>query len=614
MRITRPILTALGICALLVGALAPAAPAGAGPARQTEPEIGAVWTVALDAAGNGWAWAGPAPQTVATSFLLRIEHGTWRIAAASTGNPDLLPPGLLITRMAITADGQNGWASGRIDTGEEDANPPMIWRLENGAWRVGRHNLGDNFYIEDLTVSADGAVGWMTGFDTREPLTWRLLRLSNGAWDFVDGPAGGGMLSNVAISPDGQSGWAVGPSTAEALAEHNAFRWRNGAWEPVGPAGYSFEMLPTEIKVDNAGNGWLIAIFAPDLAARTARTQARLQAFARPAAQTVNVLDSLIRLRQDALPQVVPLELDELAEDPEANFYLMTVGLDGLGRGWAAGSFELGVRDEPPEQEYLYQPLMLRLDGDTVTPLFPEEAGLDIDSNRFPGAVTVNAAGTHSWLGAFDGYGFGHLNEVWEPWIEFDPFAAAPLPGAGRCFAEVDNCLRGPFAAYWEKNGGLDQFGYPITPEVEEEQGDQVYTVQYTERARLEYHPENQPPYDVLLGLLGNTLVESRLQEEPFQAKPPSVLPNVQWFKETEHNVGPPFLPYWQSHGGLPVFGLPRSEAFDEANAADGQTYRVQYFERNRLEYHPEYAGTPFEFLLGLLGVEQFAATYGYTP
>jgi hypothetical protein len=30
-----------------------------------------------------------------------------------------------------------------------------------------------------------------------------------------------------------------------------------------------------------------------------------------------------------------------------------------------------------------------------------------------------------------------------------------------------------------------------------------VYAVQYFERAVFEYHPENQPPYDVLLSHLG---------------------------------------------------------------------------------------------------------------
>ena len=95
---------------------------------------------------------------------------------------------------------------------------------------------------------------------------------------------------------------------------------------------------------------------------------------------------------------------------------------------------------------------------------------------------------------------------------------------------------------------------------------------------------------------------------------PASAAPGTEWFEATRHNVGPPFLEYWQSTGGLRVYGLPRSEAFEEVNQADGKTYTVQYFERNRIEHHPEHGGTKYEFLLGLLGVEQFKATYGYTP
>ena len=190
----------------------------------------------------------------------------------------------------------------------------------------------------------------------------------------------------------------------------------------------------------------------------------------------------------------------------------------------------------------------------------------------------------------------------------------AAAAGAGRLFQRRPYCLRGDFAAYWTKNGGLDQFGYPITPEVVEHQGDQTYVVQYTQRARFEYHPENAPPYDVLLGLLGNTLADPRGGEAPFQPAAKVTSFDVQWFAQTQHNVGPPFLAYWTEHGGLPVFGLPRSEAFLEPNAADGKPYFVQYFERNRLEYHPENRGTKFEMLLGLLGVEQFQTLYGYVP
>ena len=62
------------------------------------------------------------------------------------------------------------------------------------------------------------------------------------------------------------------------------------------------------------------------------------------------------------------------------------------------------------------------------------------------------------------------------------------------------------------------------------------------------------------------------------------------------------FRAYWTANGGLAVFGFPISEPFEERNADDGQVYTVQYFERNRLEYHPELAGTPYEILLGQLG------------
>ncbi len=174
--------------------------------------------------------------------------------------------------------------------------------------------------------------------------------------------------------------------------------------------------------------------------------------------------------------------------------------------------------------------------------------------------------------------------------------------------------MRGAFATYWQR-GGLTLFGYPITPEVQENIGGKVYTVQYTQRARFEYHPEFRgTPNEVLLGLLGNTLVESRLSEAPFQPKQASNAQGSQYFPQTQHNVGPPFLAYWSANGGLPVYGLPRSEAFEERSATDGKTYLVQYFERNRLEFHPENRGTKFEMLLGLLGTEQFQKTYGYTP
>jgi subtilisin family serine protease len=74
------------------------------------------------------------------------------------------------------------------------------------------------------------------------------------------------------------------------------------------------------------------------------------------------------------------------------------------------------------------------------------------------------------------------------------------------------------------------------------------------------------------------------------------------YFPETQHTLSGGFRAYWEANGGLPIFGFPISEEFSEVNRSDGKTYVVQYFERNRFEYHPEHAGTPHEIQLGLLG------------
>jgi len=43
----------------------------------------------------------------------------------------------------------------------------------------------------------------------------------------------------------------------------------------------------------------------------------------------------------------------------------------------------------------------------------------------------------------------------------------------------------------------------------------------------------------------------------------------------------------------------------------EGREYTVQYFERRRMELHPERAGTPYEVQLGLLGRDIYAAAGG---
>src|SRR6478736_5843406 len=85
------------------------------------------------------------------------------------------------------------------------------------------------------------------------------------------------------------------------------------------------------------------------------------------------------------------------------------------------------------------------------------------------------------------------------------------LPGVrqaqcnSRTFPETGKTVSGQFLTFWTGHGGLAQRGFPISEEMSEKSdlNGQTYTVQYFERAVFEGHPENQPPFDVLLSQLG---------------------------------------------------------------------------------------------------------------
>jgi hypothetical protein len=79
--------------------------------------------------------------------------------------------------------------------------------------------------------------------------------------------------------------------------------------------------------------------------------------------------------------------------------------------------------------------------------------------------------------------------------------------------------------------------------------------------------------------------------------------PTSHFFEETGHNLANAFFTFWLNNGGLAVFGYPISEEIQEVSPTDGKTYTVQYFERNRFEWHPENPPSD-NVLLGLLGME----------
>lgn len=220
--------------------------------------------------------------------------------------------------------------------------------------------------------------------------------------------------------------------------------------------------------------------------------------------------------------------------------------------------------------------------------------------------------------GKDDDYGWGRLNVFravqLAPSYQSCPLAAEPVaattppafarvePVAAtpdvRYFAETGHTLRGAFKAYWEAHGGLLIFGYPISEEFVEQGSDgQGYIVQYFERHRFEYHPDQPPPYDVQLARLGDLLLEQQGRSWwDFPRTTPE--PSCAAFAATGQQICEPFLSVWRSNGlefdgqsgfstseSLALFGQPISPVLLE-EVAPGVLVRVQWFERARFEQH----------------------------
>jgi hypothetical protein len=183
------------------------------------------------------------------------------------------------------------------------------------------------------------------------------------------------------------------------------------------------------------------------------------------------------------------------------------------------------------------------------------------------------------------------------------------------CFPETTGlCIRGRIREFWEQHGGVAVFGYPITPQQAESLDGRMIEMQWFERYRLEIHPENAPPYDVLMGHLGSELLRQR--EDTLRAfSTESPQEGCRFFAETGFNVCGEIWQAWRTGGleldgvagfseaeSLALYGLPLTDLHEE-KLSDGQHYQVQWFERVRFEVHPENPAAS-RVMPGLLGVE----------
>jgi hypothetical protein len=207
----------------------------------------------------------------------------------------------------------------------------------------------------------------------------------------------------------------------------------------------------------------------------------------------------------------------------------------------------------------------------------------------------------------------------------------AALPGAAvfaqndqRCFPETGFCIAGRIREFWEQNGGLPIFGYPLGQQQAAQIEGRAIAAQPFERYRLELHPENPRPYDVLLGRLGVGRLEQQ-GHDWFTLPKGQAQAGCRFFPETGHNICGDILAAWHASGlefdrrrgkseaeNLALFGMPLSEP--QTELVEGKPFTIQWFERARFELHPENPH-PYNVLLGRLGaLPNICGTAAPTP
>jgi hypothetical protein len=546
-----------------------------------------------------------------------------------------------ITDIALE-DGANGWASAGSG----------IYRLENNAWRRFSSAAGTTFLKAISLPHPD--VEYIVGSETeRQPpyvSNVLILRYLNGDWrngSFIsraDGTNGlhPGALSDIVAQAD-NTAWAVGEQPSDLadwprplVLHHDGIHWHD-----TTPAAWHYGRL-LSLGMASPSEGWASGVLGrpdgegPD-ALRPAIMHLKDGMWAEEALPdvptSVNEVFSISNLQIVSSDEAWAIETvtayattipscpfgyllhyhggiwSLVAPESLGSRSITAIGLlPGTNRGWLS----LGGCQAPGHNSVAQR---ARFDSGAIA--------IDTSGTQLAPSVYALLDDTHQSAAA--GGAFMIYSDAPLPTDRIDAY-----PPGDRFFNATGHSISGEFKRYYETHGlemgdrgvsareSLALFGYPISEpydEINAEDG-QRYRVQYFERARFELHPQNQPPYRVLLGRLGfSSLIRRHSGAEPVipnpdPTPPPPACPR---FPETGYSTCAPFTAYWQRHGGLPVFGFPIVNMREEQNQADGKPYLTQWFERERMEHHPENAGTPYDVLLGLLGSEELRMR-GYLP
>ncbi len=184
------------------------------------------------------------------------------------------------------------------------------------------------------------------------------------------------------------------------------------------------------------------------------------------------------------------------------------------------------------------------------------------------------------------------------PRLPTDPQDPPAVPSPDNVyFPQTDHFMSAGFKTFWQDHGAAEILGYPLTEEFSETDpttGEQI-TVQYLQRAKLEYRASSPEGSRITIARLGVTLTADRHFAEVDAVANTA---DRRYFPETGHTIAYGFKEFWDANGGLAAFGYPISEEFTE----NGRT--VQYFERARFEFNPKSDNPVYKVTLGLLGQE----------
>jgi hypothetical protein len=157
------------------------------------------------------------------------------------------------------------------------------------------------------------------------------------------------------------------------------------------------------------------------------------------------------------------------------------------------------------------------------------------------------------------------------------PTDSGSVTPTGRYFGDTGHNLKAPFLDMWTKSGGRDGIGAPLSEERYQEGTGVVQTFQ---AVTLVFDPGLAKPWDIQGTHIPSEVRSAIAPGSARKAVRRASESNSQFFQETGHTLSGEFREFWQSHGDLPLIGMPTTEPFTSSTTR----LETQVFERAVLE------------------------------